>query len=487
MRLTILRLVCILCTCHLLIVTHAQDTPLTPINAADILQMIEAGMPVELTNRQVNGILDFGSLVRQQELPIFVLINIESSVFKDDVIIGDTVSNIRVHFQQPLSFVRSTFEKQLILSQADFDFGVNFNEVTFAETGTVIFGSSVFDEQVDFSGVHINNAITFTDINFGGGALFTAAHFNFSENIFSDVSFGNNTRFDAATITGNIRFVSSNFGDAISFQRATFDSPISFSNSTVNTFDLRYIRGSHDSINLSGLTYTRLLADNEFNIRWLEDGINPIDAVNMYTQIEQNFRTTGNQALANDALFLKREWECKDAKEWSSSSINCALSTFVGHLVRPVRIIVEILFVILFFTCIYIIFGIKRKVKSAVQYRVDLTQENNLIVGTVATGISEANTEHAENEDNFRTKVSKVVDYIWQSFLPAISLSFDIFVSVKLSGIEIDIPSKNVLTLLFVRLCILIEWLLGIILLVALAATLANTLPLVSTAFDIVR
>lgn len=433
-----------------------------------------------------------------------------------------------IHFQNIVNFSGTTFERDAFFVNSTFDDSVNFSGATFNQQAH--FGSSIFNAPVIFDGAHFTDILGFDATQFHKEVTFRNTAFNTSiplvfvgtefksDVIFVNSNFANDTiflntpmassvdfsgvefkaitRFEGTTFGGATTFSKAIFGNDVifastqsnaptSFQSAIFQADVSFESSVFDVVDF-YLISWHDEANFNfcNMIYTRLLSlDADFSwvrrIKTSSDAFCPAFAADVFARLETNFREQGRQTLANEAYYYKRVAECDYVPVGSSIFFDCWLGKPFGYLVRPARALaISIGGILLFGICLAFL-GARRK-QSA--------EKTQLV-------IPEALLKHTEL-DNFslvvdasKTRKETQTSTRKEGYLIAIEEGFAVSLTAffSLRQIQWDTASQKRRVRWIIALLVFAEWIFGYYMLVGLALTLANTLPVLEKVLSQLR
>jgi hypothetical protein len=408
-------------------------------------------------------------------------VNLTGTIFLRNVrlfnaVFANTVNFDETTFKQQADFEGSEFQQPASFAKASFADRLPAIDVT-SSSPTTIFANTIFDNDANFTNVTFgrNGQELFKEAKFRGNALFHKAFFPgdtfFLNTRFSkpDSALGIKVDFSSAVFGGEVRFEQVQAdNETTSLRGASFNGKVSFRNSRFGVLDLTGITMSDfHKLDLFDVIYDTLLA-HDFQFNWVTtssrsddkqsdadaDSYSEADSTSVFANLESNFRKQGRQDLANEAFFNKRQIECAIQPQSSNVWFDCALGLFSGYLVHFQPIIVESFIVFLFFGVIFWLLGAKPKEDATAQTAPQL-----------APGL----------------------ERFLISIRDAFSLSFITFVSLK--PIKGDSNLNNLLGLIHatsivkyavVPILVNIEWVIGIYFLIALGATLTNTIPLLA-------
>lgn len=197
----------------------SSGIPMQEIDAAEIVEKIEAGQAVEYDHVVVRGYLDLSRerLHRNITSPI----RINDSIFNGQV-----------------SFNKSTLEEGFDLSGSNFTRDAYFREAEFS--GYAYFGGAEFSGYADFHGAQFNQTADFWRATFSGDANFAVAtfrgesHFSgatFSSDAILGATFSRRADFVGSTFEGSANFIGATFnGEATLFDQAIFSGDADFQN-----------------------------------------------------------------------------------------------------------------------------------------------------------------------------------------------------------------------------------------------------------------
>ena len=260
--------------------SFAQPDYSQEINSSDILEQIENGEDVYISDSLIKGKLDLSSAnlseIDESDLKIVrSKIIIEKSLFEEDVDFSNTrfenkINFSKSHFKQNAYFRQSKFEEcdfseVVFYKNADFRgtgifrsnfensifngrtfFGdstlvwTNFHHVIFTNLssfqdvtfrGPVDFRKSTFSKSTNFQHVDFDDYVDFTDSTFNGSTQFYVINFG-SDAVFTNTTFNGLTKFISSNFDDYVDFTDSTFNGSTQFYSANFGSDADFINTT---------------------------------------------------------------------------------------------------------------------------------------------------------------------------------------------------------------------------------------------------------------
>lgn len=210
------------------LLNHAQDK----ISADRIIEMINNGQNVSLSNQSITGVLDFTDLDdtentnklgswlggnQQYESEVDVTLSFYNCIFEDDVLAfysKNDDSHI-AHFSEEVIFENCQFLQESSFKYSEFSENVSFAGCIFKEKANFKYAN--FDENVDFSSAMFMRSADFKYAEIPENISFSAAIFE--EN--ADFKY---TEFDRGA-----DFSNSIFKDRVDFKYTEFSKPLNFS------------------------------------------------------------------------------------------------------------------------------------------------------------------------------------------------------------------------------------------------------------------
>jgi uncharacterized protein YjbI with pentapeptide repeats len=231
------------------------------VTAASIINDINNGTAVSVTDAQITGDLDLTHLTNMKA---------ESQNSSDKVFISTVTS--------PVSFINCNFSGKVVgyfnpdsdkpfvknstVYNTNFNADVNFNNCTFNKE--VIFKYSEFNAKVSFAGSHFNDDAMFkyakfeTGPKFNGSAFKTAIfkYVEFPEGYdFSNAAFEQEADFKYAKFMHDGSFANAKFKNGSDFKYANFSSPVNLKAASFNgSNDFKYTTLDDKKVALDNLT-----------------------------------------------------------------------------------------------------------------------------------------------------------------------------------------------------------------------------------------
>ena len=179
-------------------VRHGTNEDLMEVPADNILNAIAEGRDIDVKYAVIDGDLDIMSVADQ----------LEENEDGDWIVKGD----VRI-------------------ANSEIRDGLDFSLVTFE--GRVIFSSSVFNAQVNFSSVTFAEKGSFSSATFNGPALFLSAIFNKAA-IFSSTTFKELANFYGTIFEDHVSFLLASFSKSVFFWEVTFNTATDFKGAVLN-------------------------------------------------------------------------------------------------------------------------------------------------------------------------------------------------------------------------------------------------------------
>ncbi|HHT9124822.1 MAG TPA: pentapeptide repeat-containing protein [Candidatus Brocadiia bacterium] len=289
-------------------------------------------------------------------------------------------------FKKGAIFARTTIKKDIFLEKSIFEDG----EASFLKTligGAAEFTCAVFKQKANFNSAQIEELAAFNQATFegdadfisaqiGGNAEFDGAVFKQKANFnsaqieghafFRPATFEGDADFGSAQIGGNAGFTNAHFKEYANFYTAqfkmdaifegtVFDKNVIFQNISFRTcfFDRDPAKQFLGTIDLRGCTYERI----EPTSIWEElmNRLYPYDR-QPFTQLEETFRRAGQDRLANEVYYARKEKETalyKERKErliWIGRLVHKWL---VGYGVHIWRILIASVIAVIIGTAVF--------------------------------------------------------------------------------------------------------------------------------------
>lgn len=378
------------------------------IHASDILNQIEKGEDVNLTNCRIIGEFNLNEIkLENVPTPKYNELKYNESLksgycysegFLEPKKVNIKVikSNIVIHnsiFENNLDFSNCLFTKSFSFVNVNCSSTANFRTTTFGDYA--VFWECTFGRFADFSFTTFNNSANFMKSTFGDSAYFSFATFNNSANFmestfcnsvdFSFATFGNSTDFSLATFGDSTYFRHSIFGDSTNFMKSTFGDYTCFTDSTFGdsaafifaTFgdsaDFRYSTFGDsacfeemtftDTVEFSGTQFKEVALNGtdfkEMRVNWnsLENSL--VFDGPTYVKLIQNFRSL-EQFEDADAAYYQYRKHCQAEKSWipfskgGSKWCDILMWFTCGYGVKPFRAFYLGSLIVLLFSFIYL-------------------------------------------------------------------------------------------------------------------------------------
>ena len=293
--------------------------------------------------------------------------------FKQEAIFNSSQMKGTVYFNSVIFEKNVDFGQVWIGSYAEFD-KANFKQkVSFNTTqieGHVFFKSAIFEGEADFTGSQIGGIgivfydakfkqnANFIDIKIKGNAIFNSAIFEGDAN-FGQAQIGSAAQFDRTKFQKVVNFHTIKVEGNTSFQETVFAEDIVFKNASLNTvfFEKPLAKFNEETkIDLRGCIY------NEFHpfSFWVElmKHLEPYDR-QPFTQLEETFRRSGKDELANDVYYERKKLESsqktiRNPIPWLTDRF---LYLLTGYGIKLYRLFIFIIFILLVGTCIFLLGG----------------------------------------------------------------------------------------------------------------------------------
>ena len=195
----------------------------TIVNASDILNHIEKGNDVNLTNCHIFGELNLSKIkLEMVPNPLFNILLNRRHDDRKQLINHGINENLSV-ISSRIIIQNSTFENKLDLSNTQFNTSVDFDSATFNNSAN--FRAATF-KAADFSGTTFNNSADFDSATFNSSAFFGGTTFNnaayfekatFKAAEFIGTNFSNSADFSGTTFNNFANFALAKFNDAAEF------------------------------------------------------------------------------------------------------------------------------------------------------------------------------------------------------------------------------------------------------------------------------
>lgn len=250
MRFLLPLLLCVLCVGTL----TAQST----ISAARLIDQINSGADIALTNATITGDLDFtrindrerensGNWGKTESYRYHVRVGISfvNCTFEGDVLAyrnedeGKTKSNGPLHnadfhedvlfrdckFEESVNFKYTSFHADADFPGAEFDEKAGFKYTEFSEAAD--FNGMEADASVDFKYTNFDDEVNMAGAKFGGNAVFKYTKFPRGVD-FSKATFEREADFKYAEFPRGVNMANTTFRDEADFKYTKFSSPANF-------------------------------------------------------------------------------------------------------------------------------------------------------------------------------------------------------------------------------------------------------------------
>ncbi len=238
------------------VVSYAQ----AKVNSYDIIEQINKGEPVKYENAVITGDLDLTD-VKEKTCESDKSTSISSSFLFWDITLKRTKRIYYCHIEQPVSFIKCTFNGKLITHKKEEyrkkrttlteDFSVRFHK-------NVKFENCEFKEKADFINTGFDKSSVFNNSRFLGKAMFNYASFSetagftgtyFKKKVsFRDAEFLNGSSFKNIKFSGDVSFSGAEFLNGSDFFNTIFEKNAVFDGS-------RYSAGvNFDKVQFNGGT-----------------------------------------------------------------------------------------------------------------------------------------------------------------------------------------------------------------------------------------
>lgn len=331
------------------------------VKAEEVLKQIENGEDVFLENCIVIGELDV-SKIKLENTPnpyYYKIMNEWNGGIDEYWLIFNGV-------QENLGIIKSN----ITIRNSIFENDVNFSGILFKDTfdlansnfnGSVNFLGTNFNRRADFTNANFNDSANFLGANFSGRAEFNGINFNSSAD-FSGTNFNDFSRFGFGKFNGSAYFSGATFNDNIDFTGEVFDSSADFFGTNFNSYSLFKGTVFNSSVDFSSASFDFAYFETEFN-----DPANfkvPDTSENIYTDGKtcEVFRKSYiDEARYVDAdniyynyKFYSREEGFQERKFLSLSKWTNIISWIAfGYGLKPVRTLLAGGVIVVFFAIIY--------------------------------------------------------------------------------------------------------------------------------------
>ncbi len=278
------------------------------VNATDVLERIEKGLPVNLDNVIIDGDLDVSNL----NLPI---IAIERSY--SETAWGGISENLWV-ISAPIRITNSVINGS-----------VSFNNALFRDT--VEFDSTIFNDNVEFRGNILDGETRFIGTQFKRFTSFICTKFNNNVTYFVNATFLHNADFRETKFNGHGSFGIAKFRGVVLFSDAEFNETAFFQNAKFDgkaIFERCRFNGSAD-FSLAEFGDDAEFVDSSFNssiylykmifkrlaVKWssISDGLETDSST--YLSLINNFKVLGQFEDADNCYYQYRKW-IQNKRNW---------------------------------------------------------------------------------------------------------------------------------------------------------------------------
>jgi hypothetical protein len=359
----------------------SESDPRKVVNASEILEKIERGVPVNYTDKIIEGDIDIGDLklpevriarspdeIKYEGLSENLRVVHSPLIIQGCLIKGDmNLSNALI--QEPASFYNNTifgkanfqgsqfngsadfwdaqfnqsayfsyaqFDQSAYFSDAQFDQSAYFSDAQFDQSAD--FSYAQFDQSADFSYAQFNQSADFWDAQFNQSADFWDAQFNQSA-YFNYAQFNQSAYFSYAQFNQYASFLGAQFDQSAYFWRAHFGKDALFDWSNLKSADFNQtaisgglsLKGSQiDSLNLKDAEISDIVLRS-----WKSIGHMEYDEM-AYQLLISNFRNQNLPEAANDCYYDYRN-DRRATLPLLYQPVDYALMLFYGYGVKPDR------------------------------------------------------------------------------------------------------------------------------------------------------
>lgn len=268
--------------------------------------------------------------------------------------IGGNANFMEAIFKKQAVFNNAYIHGSVFFIQASFEKGLDFSY--FKIGGNAEYKGAMFKKNVFFNSAHIEKNAFFTPnlkdnkifkISFEGEVDFTYARID-GVAVFRDIEFKKEVKFDGSMFARDVVFGGTIFEERVSFLNTSFATIFCAEPNLQRKKDIeRRALKLKANIDLRGCTYNRI----EPYYCWIRfmKALDPYDR-QAYTMLEEIFRRTGEDQLANKVYFEgRRERAKKKIQKWNIPALfkDWFLRLLTGYGVRLHRLIVAIALILL--------------------------------------------------------------------------------------------------------------------------------------------
>ena len=200
------------------------------VQAADILNHIENGDDVNLTNCHIFGELNL-SKIKLETVPNPCFNILLSRLGDRKYLIDHGVNENLSVIASSIIIKNSTFENNLNFASTQFKNSADFRYATFKDSAD--FSGATFKNSADFMYATFKDSANFWGATFNNFTYFYRAYFNNSAD-FTGATFNDIANFWGATFKDSANFLAATFKDSADFSGATFKNSANFGFATFN-------------------------------------------------------------------------------------------------------------------------------------------------------------------------------------------------------------------------------------------------------------
>jgi hypothetical protein len=263
-------------------------------------------------------------------------------------------------FTGEANFESASFGADLYCDGAQFRGPVTFNSlqcgrsgffhyISCLDTSPVDFASASFGADLYCDGAQFQGAVTFNSLQCGGVASFPKADFRSDETTnFSYASFGNHLLFQNADFAGSVRLDAAHVSQALVLTGARFQQSVSLNSAraAILVLEDEFPFELQVALDLRGFTFEKYIGVREGARRFVQAQDPTAFSMDPYLQLEQYYRSSGDDVEANRTYYAGRHAFRENAKmvygstRWSKDRMlrDWVLKWFTGYGVKPFRV-----------------------------------------------------------------------------------------------------------------------------------------------------
>jgi hypothetical protein len=331
------------------------------IQASEILNQIEKGEDVNLTNCRIIGELNLNEIKLENIPNPKYNESLKSGYYYSEGYLESHGVNIKI-IKSNIVIRNSIFENNLDFSNCLFtkSFSFVFWECTFGSFAD--FSFTTFGDSANFWNSIFGDSASFKGCTFGDSASFSGCTFDDSAN-FMKSTFGDYADFTDSTFGDSAAFVFATFGDYADFRYSTFGDSAFFEEVSFSNTSYFQWANFDDAVDFSGTLFNEVTLNGtefkEMRVSWnsLENSL--VFDGPTYVKLIQNFRSL-EQFEDADAAYYQYRKHCQAEKSWTPFSKEgskwCDILMWFtcGYGVKPFRAFYLGGLIVLLFSFIYL-------------------------------------------------------------------------------------------------------------------------------------